>query len=150
MKNTKFLILNSILYLLSLTSAPLVAEGRDALGIAPIPPRAGPFMLLADRGEVVFYLDTDSLYSVSQTSVGGTYLIQHEMSSDGSRSMVNHIRIDCIRREIFKEKVEHWTGNWGDGELVVAEHLQGWKKRVRKGNIFKTIFKTVCQQLSMA
>ena len=98
---------------------------------------------------MVFYADKASITISPHQTIAATYLVQHEASTDETRSMVNHIQVNCIARTIRKTKVTHWTGNWGDGRLVITEELSSDEKPVGTRGIQSKLVSFICASVSL-
>jgi hypothetical protein len=109
----------------------------------------GSFYLIAQRDGMVFYADKASITISPHQTIAATYLVQHEASTDETRSMVNHVQVNCIARTIRKIKVTHWTGNWGDGRLVTTEELSSDQKPVGTRGIQSKLVSFICASVSL-
>ena len=144
LKKFKFNIL--ILIIFSFFAQSLLAT---TFRIGPSSRNIGPFYLIAQRDGMVFYVDKASITISHHQTIAATYLVQHEASTDDTRSMVNHVQVNCMARSMRKIKVTHWTGNWGDGLLVITEQLSSDQKPVGTRGIQSKLVSFICANLSL-
>jgi hypothetical protein len=110
----------------------------------------GRYYLLADRGDMVFYVEVATLYAVAAAKVRGRYITQHSPSTDDTRSMVTWIEVDCEERTIAKSRVDHWSGDWGNGKLVSSRWLGGEPRAVESNSLRDDIVSFFCGYLQTA
>ena len=109
----------------------------------------GPFYLIAHQGGMVFYVNKASIKISSHQTIAATYLVQHEASTDDTRSMVNHVQVNCMARSMKKIQVTHWTGNWGDGLLVITEQISNSGRSVGTRGIQSKLVSFICASVSL-
>lgn len=100
------------------------------LGLVEGRPQIGPYLLIENLGDMVVYADLTSPRPTSRQTLIASHLVQHEPSTENTRSMVYHQEINCWARTIADTKVEHWSGDWGNGEVLLTETVHRKPQKV--------------------
>lgn len=106
------------------------ALAASNLGLVEGRPQIGPYLLIENLGDMVVYADLTSPRPTSPQTLIASHLVQHEPSTENTRSMVYHQEINCWARTIADTKVEHWSGDWGNGEILLTETVHRKPQKV--------------------
>lgn len=128
-KKLNKILFNSICILLLIVNSD-IAGATSNLGLSDRPVRIGPYQLIENLGDMVVYADLTSPRPTSSQTLIASHLVQHEPSTENTRSMVYHQEINCWARTIADTKVEHWSGDWGNGEVLLTETVRRKPQKV--------------------
>ena len=149
MTHLRFNSLLISLIVIILSPGYLNVAWATGLGLAPSTTRVGPYQLVADLGDMVVYADWTSPRATTHQTLSVSHLVQHEPSTDNTRSMVYHQEINCWARTIATVKVEHWSGNWGDGEVLLTEVLNRKPQTVSFRSLRSRLLDFFCSNYSL-